>query len=390
MPNERYPGDHRFLYRCQRAPAYGEDIRFTHQLLQEYLASHVLLVEASRAGGRTGQDFWPAATWWERTGWEVMAEIAAESCDDCNAQAQLIAWLANANPDVASLVWQHLGQPDLLDAVLKGISNQWFERMADIKQAPQPQARAAIGRALGRFGLDQRKGVGLRPDGLPDIDWIKIPSAPFIYQASEHPAPSSFYIARYLLTNCQFQAFIDAGGYQEAAWWQGLAERFESPSSPQWSEPNSPRESVSWYEAIAYCRWLSAQLGVTVSLPTEQQWERAARGTQGFEYPWGNGYQEGYANCGDSIGGTSAVGIYPQAASPEGVLDLAGNLWEWCLNKYDVPEDYSLSGDMARVLRGGSWGNHPAFARSATRYYFRPDFRFVKFGFRVLCSSPIE
>ncbi len=155
---------------------------------------------------------------------------------------------------------------------------------------------------------------------------------------------------------------------------------------------------MSWYEAVAFCRWLSTRLGFVVTLPTEQQWERAARGTRGFDYPWGEDYRSGCANCQETrdvsgpydIGRTTAVGIYPQGASPEGVLDLAGNVWEWCLNEYDTPKNVQVTGRQARVVRGGSWRFNPAFARSADRGDVGPGGRGGLVGFRVVCSAPIE
>ncbi len=286
-------------------------------------------------------------------------------------------------------VWRHLGRFDLPQPVLAGIAEQWLPRMTDVVREPVANARAAIGNAMGYFGLDTRKGIGLRADGLPDIDWVKIPSGAFIYQYDSPPVLPTFYVARYPVTNAQFQAFIDAGGYRNAAWWQDLAERIEEPKIPERHEPNAPRETVSWFEAVAFCRWLSAQLGFTVTLPTEQQWERAARGTQGLQYPWGSEFRQDFTNCDDSIGRTSAAGIYPHAASPEGVMDLAGNVWEWCLNEYSIPANCRLSGHKARVVRGGSWDFDPDFVRSAVRFPYHPDFRFNNLGFRVLCSSPI-
>lgn len=366
-----------------------QDIRFSHQLLQEYLASRLLL-NASRAQDQPASVFWPQSNWWTRNGWEVVAEIAAESYgDDTEAQIHLIEWLAKANPEVACMVWQHLGQIDLPQTVLTAIAGQWFPRMTDIEREPEPKARAAIGRALGSFGLDKRKGIGLRADNLPDIDWVNIPSSAFIYQHAEHPALPKFYIARYPVTNMQFQAFIDAGGYRDDQWWQGLHRRIKAPDTPEWSEPNAPRETVSWLEAVAFCRWLSVQLGYAVSLPTEQQWERVARGTEGLEYPWGDELQQDFVNGYGEIGRTSAVGLYPQAASPDGVLDMAGNVWEWCLNEYSEPENCQLSGDDSRVLRGGSWSNLPEFVRASGRGGDLPVGRSSDVGFRVACLSPI-
>ncbi|MER0214600.1 MAG: hypothetical protein DU481_00060 [Nitrosomonas sp.] len=368
----------------------NDAVRFSHQLLQEYLASRFLL-DASHTGNQSAHTFWPQVAWWRRSGWEVVAEIAAESCgDERDTQIRLIAWLAQANPEVACTVWRYLGKIDLPHTVLTGISNHWLSRMTDMALEPDAFARAAIGRALGLLGLDARKGIGVSADGVPDIDWVKMPSAPFIYQDDPHSPLPAFYIARYPVTNAQFQAFIDAGGYANDAWWQGLTRRFDAPLTPEWHEPNVPRETVSWFEAIAFCRWLSVQLGFAVTLPTEQQWERAARGAEGSQYPWGNEFQRDLVNCYFSIGRTSAPGIYPHGAAPEGVMDLTGNVWEWCLNEYSAPEKCQLSGNVARVVRGGSWLIVSDFVHVSVRNYPRRSSRRDNdVGFRVLCESPI-
>ena len=132
---------------------------------------------------------------------------------------------------------------------------------------------------------------------MPDIDWVEIPAGTFIYQDGEKQQLPAYAIARYPITHCQFQAFIEApDGYPNPAWWQGLAEQPEAPAEARWDYANHPREMVNWYEAVAFCRWLSHLLGYEVRLPTEQEWEKAARGTDGREYPWGNGYRSGHAN----------------------------------------------------------------------------------------------
>lgn len=376
----------------------GSDLRFTHQLLQEYLASRLLL-DASQ-GRRPAADFWPAERWWERSGWEVVAEIAAESCaGDAAGQIRLIAWIAEANPEVAEQIWRHAGTPALPATLLAHLSARWMPLMTDPARMPQARARAAIGRAMGRLGLDRRPGVDLRADGLPDIDWVSIPGPqPFIYQGTQHLGLPTFEIARYPVTNAQFQAFIDAGGYQDERWWQGL-EHALAAEPPKWDEPNSPRENVNWYEALAFCRWLSAATGVAVSLPTEVQWERAARGCEGREYPWGS-FESAHMNCavhsdddGEAdIGRTSAVGLFPQGATPppEQVFDLSGNVWEWCRDAYRLPIDTAGTRKVSRVLRGGAWNLNPDFCRAAFRYFNSPDFRNYNFGFRVSRGYPIE
>lgn len=262
-----------------------------------------------------------------------------------------------------------------------------------------PERRLEIGDRLAALG-DPRPGVGLDAKGLPDIEWVEIPAGPFLYgENKETRELPTFFIARYPITNAQYQAFIEAGGYRDERWWQDLTRPVRKLEKPRWSAPNRPRPNVSWFEAVAFCRWLSAQRGYEVRLPTEWEWEKAARGTDEREYPWGDGYRSGLANIDetwDRVGShhpleqTSAVGLYRQGASPYGVLDMAGNVWEWCVNEYDNPANIELTGQQARVVRGGSWSYGPVVARSAYRGNFDPGSRRAYSGFRVLCSAPIE
>jgi hypothetical protein len=139
---------------------------------------------------------------------------------------------------------------------------------------------------------------------LPDIDWVEIPGGDYIYQDGKSRTLPTFYMARYPVTNVRYQAFIDAGGYDDERWWQGI-ERTQ-PQESRWPQATRPCTSVNWYEAVAFSRWLSEQLGYTVRLPTEEEWERAARGRDGRAFPWGDDYSTGYANINetwDSAGG---------------------------------------------------------------------------------------
>lgn len=279
--------------------------------------------------------------------------------------------------------------------------NPEVERLLAELDRPEtrPERRLAIGDRLAELG-DPRPGVGLDARGIPDIEWVEIPGGPFLYGENKKTRElPTFFIARYPITNVQYQAFIDAGGYRDDRWWQDLTHPVREPEQPRWSAPNRPRTNVSWFEAVAFCRWLSMQRGYEVRLPTEWEWEKAAQGTDGREYPWGDGYRSGLANIDETWGGvgphnlkqTSAVGLYRQGASPCGVLDLAGNVWEWCLNEYGTPKNVQFTGRAARVVRGGSWYHDPASARSAARdFSYAPDYRYDRFGFRVLCSVPIE
>ncbi len=260
----------------------------------------------------------------------------------------------------------------------------------------QPKRRLAIGDKLAKLD-DPRPGVGLDAQGLPDIYWVEIPAGQFIYgKVSEQQKLhlERFQVSRYPITNNQYQCFIDAGGYTEERWWRDLKK--PEPKKSTWDQPNRPRTDVDWYEAVAFTRWLSAQLGQDIRLPTEQEWEKAARGEGGRKYPWGDDYINGYANVdesrnkGEKLGQTTAVGLYPQGHSPFGVSDMAGNVWEWCLNKGEHPEQIEpdTSGD-SRVLRGGSWFSPPGDARAALRLWGYPVNRGGSRGFRVVLSAPI-
>ncbi len=145
-------------------------------------------------------------------------------------------------------------------------------------------------------------------------------------------------------------------------WWQGIPadeKRFREPSFPV---ANQPRETVSWYQAVAFCRWLSAKVGEAIMLPHEYEWEVAARWagdkTDNRSYPWGSEFDSEKANTNEGgIGQTTAVGLYPAGKQSElNLYDLSGNVWEWCRNTYENPDDdQNDSSDKRRVLRGGAW-----------------------------------
>jgi len=269
-----------------------------------------------------------------------------------------------------------------------------------------PETRAHLWLTLGRLGLDDRPGVGLR-DGLPDIAWEACDAGEFLYgdAREKRRLKTPFHIARYPVTHRQFQAFVDAGGYGQDKWWAGLAARPKAIPA-QWSEPNAPRETVSWYEATAFCRWLDAQLrdagllptGWEVSLPTEEQWERAARGTDGREYPWEGDFRSGLANINEAwvdagpcdLGRTSPVGLYPDGKAQSGALDMAGNVCVWCRNEYDEPERLADRGYRSRVVRGGSWIRGASLCRAASRYGLTPGYRYGDLGFRVCCAPSTD
>jgi formylglycine-generating enzyme required for sulfatase activity len=282
-------------------------------------------------------------------------------------------------------------EPDRLSDEIRGL-------LAEIDNPDTPPIRRLeIGDELARLD-DPRKGVGLDAESLPEIDWIEIPGGVFFYgENREKRVLPTFHMARYPVTHAQYQAFIDADGYRDKHWWEGLAKSFNSPKEPGWTEPNRPRETVSWYEAMAFCRWLSNGLSYEIRLPTEWEWEKAARGSDGREYPWGKIYRPGFANVNETtthagptyLVQTLAVGLYPQGTSPYGVEDLAGNVWEWCLNEFNNPVRVEQGNNEARVIRGGSWSMAPYYARTLHRGRYVPETHSGSLGLRVVCSSPI-
>ena len=205
-----------------------------------------------------------------------------------------------------------------------------------------------------------------------------------------------FRIARYLVSNRQFRAFVDApDGYGNQKWWEEI-ERSPAPSSPTWAEANHPRETVSWYEAVAFCRWLTDKyrerglLGnrSEIRLPTESEWQQAAtNGNPDNVYPWGANWDSTRCNSSESgLGRTSAVGLYPHGAWPGGPLDMAGDVWEWCLNKHEKPKGRGatmIDKSGRRVIRGGSWRNGPVDLRASDRGWSLADYRFFYLGFRL-------
>jgi formylglycine-generating enzyme required for sulfatase activity len=155
-----------------------------------------------------------------------------------------------------------------------------------------------------------------------------------------------------------------------------------------------PIIGVSWYEAFAYCQWLSEATGKDYRLLTEAEWEKAARGTDGRIYPWGNEFDKRLANSSESKREqTTPVLSFPNAASPYGVMDMAGNVWEWCLSKwaepYFHPEDNDPQGNSPRMLRGGSWYSNRDRVRCAFRHMESPTIRNLKQGFRVGGVIPV-
>jgi len=225
---------------------------------------------------------------------------------------------------------------------------------------------------------------------------VRVPAGEFLMgsaddddmaEADELPQHSvyldEFYIGRYEVTSAQFRAFVQATGYSE---WRDI-----------WDGADHPVVSVRWEDAAAFCRWASEVSGREVRLPTEAEWEKAARGTDGRRYPWGNEPPDASrCNFSSNVMDTRAVGHHsPAGNSPYGCADMAGNVWEWVNDWYDA-EYYgrSPSGNPPGpesgsngVLRGGGFINDARDVRAASRFEEPRGIRFAIAGFRI-CVSP--
>ncbi|MFT5193681.1 MAG: hypothetical protein ACI85U_000686 [Candidatus Promineifilaceae bacterium] len=224
---------------------------------------------------------------------------------------------------------------------------------------------------------------------LPNLfDWIEI-------------LGKDYSISKYPVTNGQYALFVKDGGYKQDKWWtaEGVGkrngEKWSEPrywDDPKWNGESYPIVGVSWFEAVAFCNWLSEKQGQTIMLPTEEQWQYAAQGDDGRKYPWGNKWVDSKCNhnVGEKgIGKTTPVTQYEgKVDSPFGVVDMSGNVWEWCLTDYDKKTNDVDATAEYRVLRGGSWNyNNGEFFAVSDRDRVNPYFRRYDVGFRVALSS---
>ena len=213
------------------------------------------------------------------------------------------------------------------------------------------------------------------------LEFVRIAAGEFLYGDDKKPLSlPEYWISKTPVTQVVYQRFIKANAKQAVPRDWDKQKR----TLPD-GKAEHPVINVNWYDALAFCEWTGLQL------PTEEQWEKAARGTDGRTYPWGDMKPtDKLCNFKGNVGGTTPVGQYsPQGDSPTGCVDMSGNVWEWCLNKYDNPEVTTIDqSDDWRVLRGGSWNYNLSRMRAAYRDFSHPVGRNFDGGFRVVAVRP--
>ena len=292
--------------------------------------------------------------------------------------------------------------------------SQWAGYWADPKNSFGDSALVAIAQEVAIGPAEGAPEAGAGPANVHGVEWIRIPAGRFWMGSSKKPGQPNFdpeadddetpahevnltntyWIARHPTTNESYAAFLRATGHREPGYW----------SNRRFNEPGQPVVGVDCNDARAFCAWLSQSdavpAGWVVDLPTEAEWEYAARGTDGRKYPWGNEaptadravFRQNW-----ETGRPLPVGGRPSGQSPWGCEDMSGNVWEWTSvtlvtypsERVDNPRHLG-DGGSSRVIRGGSWAVDTRGLRCAVRYGRHPGYRSRSRGFRVVCRVAAE
>ena len=338
--------------------ARGENVEFPHLTFQEYLAALELAGQDAREIHRI---IWEERRLYSPDWREVMRFLAAILRRSGTALANRLfdgvidrtgAGLAERARTVA-LLWTLLG--DLRrrgnDGSVIGfrVANPRYEQFVREMEGLFVDVEGAAG-----LDAKTRAEAAEAWESLGDVSRLWLPSSPDYWVDL-----GEFGIGRYPVTVWEYGKFVEAGG--KAPFWD-------------WEEqllwPQRPVVYVDWQQAVDYCKWSNARL------PTSEQWELAAAGSEERKYPWGSEEpDEERANFADRVGRVTPVGLFPKGDTPEGVSDLAGNVWEWTRSDYDKD---------SKVVRGGAFGDYGGALRSACRVRNRPGYRYGNAGFRCV------
>jgi serine/threonine protein kinase len=308
---------------------------------------------------------------------------------------------ASSRPDAAAQIAASAASEDEMSvSPVKQTTTGWLAARG-IARADTPVKTTAVTRdstrilpAHPKMSVSLVRGVLRMQLGLGNyVEFVRVPAGAFVLGSDAnkdlHAQPDElpqgqveldeFWISKYPVTVTQFTLFTSATNRPAP---------FDFPQ-----KSGHPVVNVSWYDALVFCRWASDLTGKQVRLPTEAEWEKAARGTDGRIYPWGDELDAARLNCADAnIGGTTPVDRFPGGASPYGAWDMAGNVWEW-VNDWYKPDYYAErvsknpqgpeTGNY-KALRGGAWFSDQYHVRAADRTNFNPENRYDYVGFRLV------
>ncbi len=370
---------------------------------------------------------------------KLLAGLGASPADRASALA------------LAGLALSDLPADRVLPDTRQNLATATLEAFTANPPIVEPTLRRPLGLALGAVG-DPRFA-----SPTPGVEAVTIPSGLFHMGTSEEEAErlkaqnaeswddekpqhtvfvSEFAIGKYPVTNAEYRLFWEAKGYDNQNYWSDDGWRWQTGKldadlsfitdekvrknysdwlagrpaekrgqpffwdDPTWNAPNLPVVGVTWYEAEAYCKWLSAMTGERYRLPAEAEWEKAARGPRNSLWPWGDEWDPNRCNSVESkFSATTPVGMYPNGTYLNGPLDMVGNVWEWCADWFDSKiyadregqetlDPLGPASGSTRVVRGGSWDDLRWNSRAACRYGIGPADFDVSIGFRV-ARSPV-
>jgi formylglycine-generating enzyme required for sulfatase activity len=375
----------------------GSDIRFWHLTFQEYLAARAISGlpddEQHRLFLKTGRAY---SSEWREVVFLVAGVLYQQGISKVDALfSAILNDLEQRSPNSGWKKWFRTKEEDIAaQARAVGLLGGVLQDLGPLRyRSTDPRLEANLRTILGIFKAEQNQTVefklrleaaeALGQAGDPRLNgdnwaWIE----PSTVRAGESPPREmnlpGYGIGRYPVTVEEFRRFVEDGGYDNPRWWRnGFPSGHHAPD--KWDEQlqhaNRPIVGVSWYEAMAYCEWQGVQL------PVEAEWERAARGKDGRRYPWGDAEPNTTLSnyCESDINHPTPVGLYPFGATADGILDLAGNVWEWTT-------DWPAKGK-TRVVKGGSWNANKWLLRSTARFGLDAGDRRANVGFRVRKST---
>jgi len=381
-------------------PRPGDRAAFYHLSVQEFLAAERILrteddlLSVIRARGAVAE--WRPTLIFLFAG-KIGAKTPRWGTDLLDRLiAELDRAAVRANPGPAVFIAEALdlclaknyAVPEELKEAFRGVALDAIEDEVELK------ARNALALTLGRVGDPRIFDFRDAQDNADLRAYVEVPAGAYPYGREGRPVEirEPFSIGRYPVTNQQFAPFIAAGGYVDRQWWSNKGRAWleeEKAAEPlYWHDRrwNAPVVGVSFWEAEAFCAWAGGRL------PTEEEWDAAARGPKARVYPWGDTWQGGICNVGEAgLGVTSPVGLFPRARQADRAIDdLVGNVFEWCASIYEPSTEESRDARSyrdARVLRGGSFKAGGLLARS--HFGFTSNYRDESIGFRVVYVSPI-